>query len=136
LGDADAALVPGYPLDHPDHRWVGELVLSRTSSDIQLGLYVEQPYAAWHWLRLGRLIGLMRAPEPKTTSALVGGVGKLQLNWQRSRACLSCRRRKFAALGAYRSQLKVLRRWPRARIALYEMVRGGESIAWLDGLKK
>ena len=44
-GDADALLVPGWPLAHTDHQWLARLALARARVG-RLLLYVEQPYAA------------------------------------------------------------------------------------------
>jgi LmbE family N-acetylglucosaminyl deacetylase len=130
LTDAGAVLIPGHPLEHVDHDLVTRLALARAAVGTPLGLYVEQPYAAWRALRPPQRGG-RSASRPVDDPA----IAKPELNapdgWRRSRSCLACARRKLVALGAYRSQLVVLRRWPRARIALYEMLAGGEYINWL-----
>ena len=128
LADADLVLVPGAPLQHPDHRLTTDLVLALPHLHERIGLYVEQPYTAW------RLLGpsvLRRAPR----SLLAGREAAVEVpdgdvRWSRSPATVSCYRRKLRALGAYRSQLTVLRRLPRTRVALYELAAGGEHLAW------
>jgi LmbE family N-acetylglucosaminyl deacetylase len=125
--DAGAVLIPGHPLTHPDHELVARLVAGRPRS-APLGLYVEQPYAAWRAWRPPRRPTTRGARDPvgTATSELAPPQG-----WLRSRTCLPCARRKLVALGAYRSQLAVLRRWPRLRIALYELAAGGEFVGWV-----
>lgn len=46
LGTADL-LLPGHPLQHPDHRRVTRLLLRRLPSDRPVRLYLEEPYATW-----------------------------------------------------------------------------------------
>lgn len=93
-------LLPGFPLEHPDHRWLHEL-LERAFPAERRGLYVEQPYAA----ECGEAPG--------------GG-------WRLLRAGLLDQRRKLAACRAYASQLEPLDR-PMQSILRYEIARGGES---------
>ncbi len=93
-------LLPGFPLSHDDHRWVHDLLAGAFEPD-RLGLYAEQPYAAFDG---------GPAPEP----------------WARLRAGLGDRWRKLAACRAYASQHAPLGRitWP---ILRYELRQGGES---------
>ena len=93
-------LLPGFPLEHPDHRWLNELLQPAFPAE-QRGLYVEQPYAS------------ERGDSP--------GPG-----WRFLRAGFGDRRRKLAASGAYESQLGPLDR-PISRILRYEIARGGEA---------
>jgi len=93
-------LLPGFPLEHPDHRWLHGL-LRPTFPTEQQGLYAEQPYAA------------DRGESP--------GPG-----WRSLRAGLGDRRRKLAACRAYASQLGPLER-PLTRMLRYEIARGGEA---------
>ncbi len=114
---ADALLVPGFPLLNDDHRWLSHLVASASPVE-QLGLYVEQPYAAWYWT----------FPEPSTPRAL--GLSA-PVAWKPVHSGRRDRRRKRAATRAYASQVRRLGRWPLLRIALWEAAWGGEPIAWL-----
>lgn len=127
LADADTVLLPGSPLQHPDHLLVARVAADHAPEDLPAGLYLEQPYAAWHWLSRSSTrpwkVGVPPAPP-------VLPAGRGQPHWQRSGACPACRRRKFVAAGAYRSQLRVLRRWPRGRVVAYELLAGGERVAW------
>jgi LmbE family N-acetylglucosaminyl deacetylase len=96
-------LLPGFPLGHPDHRWLHEL-LEPAFPPERRGLYLEQPYAA-----------TSRANPPE--------------GWRRLRAKLGDQRRKLAACRAYASQQEPLGR-PMAVIFRYEIASGGEW-AWL-----
>jgi LmbE family N-acetylglucosaminyl deacetylase len=44
VAGADALLVPGFPLQNPDHRWLAELLERKPTRVLQVGRYVEQPY--------------------------------------------------------------------------------------------
>ena len=98
---APLVLLPGFPLHHPDHRWLREL-LEPAFPPERRGFYVEQPYAA-------------------TAAADPPGDG-----WNRLRATLGDQRRKLAACRAYASQQGPLER-PMASIFRYEITRGGEQ---------
>jgi hypothetical protein len=67
---------------------------------------------------------LPAAPEP------VVALDDVLLRWTRSSAPLESYLRKVRALSAYRSQLRVLRRFPRVRVALSDLLTGGELLAW------
>jgi len=43
LAGADSVLVPGFPLSHPDHAWLAEL-LTGAMGHWRVGRYAEQPY--------------------------------------------------------------------------------------------
>jgi LmbE family N-acetylglucosaminyl deacetylase len=45
VNEAEMLLLPGFPLTHPDHGWVTELVLGRSPENSRIGFYAEQPYA-------------------------------------------------------------------------------------------
>ncbi len=122
LVDADRVLVPGAPLEHPDHRLTTDLVLGLTDLGGSVGWYVEQPYAAWQTLRPGRL---RSGPAALRSTALTRGAASTTVD-----VSLWDRVRKVRALGAYRSQLAVLRRMPRVRVLLSDLLSGGERLAW------
>jgi LmbE family N-acetylglucosaminyl deacetylase len=88
-------LLPGFPLVHPDHRWVHDLL---EGSFGHMGLYAEQPYAAWN-----------------------GGA----TGWQPLRAGLRDRRSKVEAIRVYATQLDLLEQ-PLKPILRYELGHGGE----------
>jgi LmbE family N-acetylglucosaminyl deacetylase len=98
VGSSSVAL-PGFPLVHPDHRWVHGLLEPAFQVE-RRALYVEQPYAA------------MTGADPP-------------VGWRRLRATLRDRRRKLAACRAYASQQEPLEK-PLAPIFRYEIARGGE----------
>jgi LmbE family N-acetylglucosaminyl deacetylase len=124
---ADVVLLPGGPLVHPDHVLVAELTASSLGGGGTAGLYREQPYATWQ--ALGRRGGRpWRTTPPTAPPSFAARWG--QAVWQRSGRCPRCQARKVAAAGAYRSQLAVLRRWPRLRIAAHEALTCGERISW------
>jgi LmbE family N-acetylglucosaminyl deacetylase len=93
-------MLPGFPLGHPDHRWLHEL-LEPAFAPERRGFFLEQPYAA------------MTGADPPE-----GG-------WCRLGATLGDRRRKLAACRSYASQQEPLGR-PLASIFRYEIARGGE----------
>jgi len=93
-------LLPGFPLEHPDHRWLHELLEPAFPAE-RRGLYVEQPYAA------------------EEGGSPAGG-------WRLLRGSLPDQRRKLAACRAYASQLAPLHQ-PLRSILRYEIARGGEA---------
>jgi LmbE family N-acetylglucosaminyl deacetylase len=101
----DLVLVPGFPLRHPDHLRLLQLA-SSWGLPATVALYVEQPYA-WR--------------EPASPN---GGPA-----WAPLRGAVRDRRAKRRALRAYRSQLPMFGKLPLERIALYELRRGGETVA-------
>lgn len=130
VSDADFVLIPGSPLLHPDHLLVSRLVVARLVPARTAALYLEQPYATWQALSRSGGISALRS---RTTPPMAPSVDAGPVEWGRPPSCRRCRVDKLAAMGAYRSQLKVLRRWPRGRIAAYELMAGGERIAWPVG---
>ena len=117
-------LLPGFPLDHRDHRFVTELVLGRLERRPRVGLYVEQPYA---------MIIRREVPVPESpTSTAIGNV-----EWRRLRPGPRAWLAKQRALRAYRTQMlafaRPLSRVP-ALVALHEHHVGGETIGWLERL--
>lgn len=106
LVGADVVLLPGFPLSHPDHRRVTDLLLKQRGSFPRYGLYVEQPYAL-----------STRLSSPPA--------------WERLRADLGDRLSKLRACGAYPSQLPLLGR-PMLRLLRHEIGNGGELVSWVD----
>jgi LmbE family N-acetylglucosaminyl deacetylase len=115
IGDALAAavngsrtvLTPGFPLEHPDHSLVTELVL-RLPSPEEILLYVEQPYVLW--------------TSPSAQAPLSDRV------WQLLAANARDRLVKVRACRAYASQLPLLGDRVLRGIARYEAARGGEAV--------
>jgi LmbE family N-acetylglucosaminyl deacetylase/SAM-dependent methyltransferase len=123
LAGADAVLVPGFPLRHPDHAWLAELSLSLLRHPgVRVGMYAEQPYLDGQgWPSRS---GMSELPP---------------LTWQPLPAVRKDRLAKHAAREAYRSQLARIGRslgrdWPglRRRMDGMEWGMGGELVAWLS----
>jgi len=132
VDQADVVLVPGYPLTHPDHLRLARIALgSRRSWPARLSLYVEQPYAKWRARRRP-----WRVPQVPTQLGV-----EVRGGWTRLESSGRARRLKRSAALAYTSQLPLLSRGgSRAlgrllvyRVALYELLRGGEAVYWIDG---
>jgi LmbE family N-acetylglucosaminyl deacetylase len=119
---ADMVLAPGCPLRHPDHKWLTTLLLERLPVALDLGLYLEQPYAARQRLNEFKL--------PSTSSRFEGAFIPSIVPYGRDQAAIKRR-----AVRSYASQLRPLsRRFPFvvSRLLRYESSRGGETIAWLN----
>ena len=103
VGDDALVLVPGWPLSHPDHAWLAQLLVERLPAE-RLARYAEHPYT------------LREAGTPFAAVDL--GARDRVLKWR--------------AIRAYRSQLpllgmrRTLRRGP-ARLSLAD-----ERVAWPD----
>ena len=104
LDGAGVVLVPGTPLEHPDHAWLHDLLVARLPAT-SIAIYAEQPYT----LRVGG--------SPFEPAAL-GARDRLA---------------KWRALRCYRSQLPLLgmRRGPRRGPLRHAWA--DERIAWPDG---
>lgn len=151
---ADAVLLPGYPLAHPDHALLAASLLSAPPTAARLGLYVEQPYAAWRHLGRGRRSW---ATADLTLTTSVRNLASMVLHTKRGRelqtptvdpavtsaidsepvwAALvargSDRRLKRRALKEYASQFRGFGTHTRPVIALYERGWGGEGLAWIS----
>jgi GlcNAc-PI de-N-acetylase len=124
VSDADAVLVPGFPLTNDDHAWLSRLVVQRTLPCPRIGLYVEQPYRY-----------VVRASKrPGMPNALV--LDGRPLVWTHPAASGVDRRRKRRAILAYRSQMPLLgftqhRLRKLNRMLRHEFLHRGEAIAWL-----
>jgi LmbE family N-acetylglucosaminyl deacetylase len=101
---AEAVLVPGSPLSHPDHVWVNGLLASKLPSRA-LGLYGEQPYT------------LRAAAEP----------------FARATVSARDRIAKWRAIRAYGSQLPLLGMRGSLRRGALRLAWADERIAWPDG---
>lgn len=105
LRDADAVLLPGYPLMHEDHVRVAAIAGALDLAGVPVGAYLEQPYGTWR-------------PPPSPEDG-----------WTPAQAGPRERVAKTRASAAYRSQVKLFTR-PLRRINRYEVARGGELIRW------
>ncbi len=117
--DAETVLVPGFPLEHPDHRWLTRVVLVKGLAGARIGLYAEQPYT-WR-----------KAADP-TVPELIRPLVKGPARWMRLPAQRADRRAKVRAGRTYRSQLPLLGRLALWRIVLYEARSGGEGLALIS----
>jgi LmbE family N-acetylglucosaminyl deacetylase len=138
---ADFVLVPGFPLEHPDHARLTRLVLERIPATSTLGLYVEQPYADMRILGRGysrdtlgpalrialRTRGARRLQQPATMETVSTGLDS-QIDWVAASVSRRERRSKNNALRAYSSQLPQLSNRTLSRVQLYEWCWGGEGI--------
>jgi LmbE family N-acetylglucosaminyl deacetylase len=135
---ADQVLLPGFPLENPDHAWLHELVSGRVSAiPGEAALYVEQHYAtALLWGRSRR--GDHAKPWRRSASDVVrftlsgpGAVraGSMPPGFGGTRPALAAVRAKHRAIGCYRSQLRRIGPLLRPRIALYEVGARGEAVA-------
>jgi LmbE family N-acetylglucosaminyl deacetylase len=110
---ADAVLLPGRPLIHPDHAWLTTLVLARHAAGPSLGAYAELPYDAWKSIRP------LQSEQPFT-----------RLPWIIPEATLGTRLLKWRATRAYESQLRWLGRGREYHRALLRTRIGNERVAW------
>jgi LmbE family N-acetylglucosaminyl deacetylase len=122
VAGADCVLMPGFPLAHPDHAELTQLLLRGKLSG-RLGFYAEQPYLFYE----------RKTVEPAMRAPAIAPILARPLEWQRTRVGRTERRMKSRAVRCYRSQLRQL---GLAHIGLYRMLwhetlQGGEAIAWL-----
>ena len=146
LHEAGAVLLPGFPLLHPDHRWLTRLMLANLDFPAAAYLYVEQPYAMSRFfgstMRVESPIrGITRGlrartrhgspiETPSDIATLISG----NCTWERVSSSVSARMLKNRAIGAYSSQLSKLGHLVRTRLAIYESCWGGEAVASLPSL--
>jgi LmbE family N-acetylglucosaminyl deacetylase len=114
LAGAEAVLVPGRPLVHPDHAWVANLAFARGTAARQLGAYAELPYDAWPNVQHHE------PPQPVVDA-----------RWRACEVSFGDRLLKWRASRAYESQLPWLGRGLGYRRAVCRSRIGGERIAWL-----
>jgi len=119
---ADLVLIPGYPLLHPDHAYLSELLLRKGVSGQRTVLYTEQPYAYTH----------NKSPQTSAVPAAIEAVVGAPIAWTRVRTERAHRQVKLQAVRCYRTQL---RRLGLRTIGLYRMLwreasQGGEAVAW------
>lgn len=114
---ADTVLLPGFPVTHPDHRWLAD-TLARLWRNRSLGLYAEQPYAQ-------RSDGKRRIPDwleeavremPRFENVPVGVTDRFA---------------KWRAIRQYRSQLPLLGMSRNVRRGPGSLARAAEAIAWV-----
>ncbi|HXV58051.1 MAG TPA: PIG-L family deacetylase [Gaiellaceae bacterium] len=151
LSGADSVLLPGFPLAHPDHRWLAELVLAQELPGVRVGLYVEQPYAAWRVIGRGRrewaapeltlrrglanaaaILFRSRAGRALQQPVTPDAVARLcpALSWTATKPSWGALRQKRRAVAAYRSQLAGFGTRTPSVMTVYELGWGGEGLAW------
>ncbi len=141
LDAAALTLVPGYPLVHPDHAWLTQLVARRLPASRTLGLYVEQPYANLTVIGRGYAYRSMFAAAaialrtPRGLALQEPALGDVHaalfdapLEWRAAYANSNHRRAKIESIAAYASQRRWLGRRLLSRICLYEWGWGGEGV--------
>ncbi len=119
LDGADTVLLPGFPLTHPDHAWLME-VLGPDSLRSQVGLYAEQPYTRRQELapRLQESLEHAFGESPSFVAMRVGARDRVA---------------KWRALRAYRSQLPLLGMSRSLRRGPISLAWAAEVIAWPSG---
>ena len=105
LEGADSVLVPGFPLSHPDHAWLAEL-LAGSLGRWRVGRYAEQPYT-------------------RRAAADPGGAG-----FARAPVRLDDRIAKWRAIRCYASQLPLLAMRGSLRRGPHRYAAAREWIAW------
>lgn len=113
----DALLLPGFPLTHPDHEWLGRALVDARMECRRLGLYVEQHYAR-------RVHGEPRVPP--WGEAALGARPDFESVPSRLRDRLT----KWRAIRRYSSQLPLLGMQRSVRRGPHSILRG-ERIAWV-----
>jgi LmbE family N-acetylglucosaminyl deacetylase len=102
LADADVVLTPGWPLVHPDHRYLSTLVVQRTCPG-QVLFYQELPYGAQPLQVIKRSLRGRRAPT------LAHAIGS-DLTWRRTLTNADDFAAKRAAVACYEGELQMLGR--------------------------
>ncbi len=113
----DALLLPGFPLTHPDHEWLGRALVDGRMACRRLGLYVEQPYAR-------RMHG-----EPRVPSWGEDALGTRPI-FETVPSRLRDRLAKWRAIRRYASQLPLLGMHRSLRRGPHTILRS-ERIAWV-----
>jgi LmbE family N-acetylglucosaminyl deacetylase len=106
---ADAVLVPGFPLSHPDHEWLVRVIVERGVVRGRVGFYAEQPYASRT---------TATAAVPTWLSEAVGLAPDFAVATRGPRDLVA----KWRAIRSYRSQLPLL--------AMRGVRRGAHVAAW------
>jgi LmbE family N-acetylglucosaminyl deacetylase len=110
VGEDSLVLLPGFPLSHPDHGWLVDLVAPAFEAT-RVGLYAEQPYT----MRL--------AEAPQRAERLDGAPFALV------EVTLAARIAKWRAIRAYRSQLPLLALRGVSR-GPHRLALASELVAW------
>ncbi len=121
---ADLVLIPGFPLVHPDHACLSELLLRKGLTGRRTVLYAEQPYVFTY----------DKAPSGSAVAPALKSVIAAAPNWTHVRTERAHRQAKLKAVRSYRSQLRHL---GLGTIGLHRMLwreaaKGGEAVAWMS----
>jgi LmbE family N-acetylglucosaminyl deacetylase len=138
LGDADLLLTPGFPLVHPDHRWLTDLIVRRRRElSCRLCFYAEQPYSAGSLLAartgtstMGTVMFLRALAAPERVPAFQPARNEIRVAWKRVASSPGDRVAKLKAILSYRTQLRPLGLTKLAGAQIEELVRKGELIGW------
>jgi LmbE family N-acetylglucosaminyl deacetylase len=114
---AEAALVPGYPLSHPDHAWLVRTLGTGRLGCHRLGLYAEQPYTR------------RDAGGPCVPGWLDEALGG-PLAFGAVRTGVRDRLAKWRAIRCYRSQLPLLAMHRSLRRGPHVLTAATEYVAW------
>jgi LmbE family N-acetylglucosaminyl deacetylase len=114
LDGADTVLLPGYPLSHPDHAWLADVLDGGVLGGRRVGLYAEQPYA-------------LRARVSPTTASR----SAVEARFARSPVGLRDRFAKVRAIRRYTSQLPLLAMRRSLRRGPHRHAASPEWIAWV-----
>jgi LmbE family N-acetylglucosaminyl deacetylase len=120
LDGAETVLLPGFPLNHPDHAWLVRALAGRGLGGGRVGLYAEQPYAR----RAGT------APRaPSWAEDAIGG----RVSFAPVPSGVRERVAKWRAIRAYRTQLPLLAMKGSLRRGPHVWAWTPEQVAWPDG---
>jgi len=114
----DALLLPGFPLSHPDHEWLGRALVGGRMGCRRLGLYVEQPY------------GRSTDGEPSVPPWAEEALGARPVFGSVS-AGVPDRVAKWRAVREYRTQLPLLGMTRSVRRRPHSLLLG-ERVAWIE----
>jgi LmbE family N-acetylglucosaminyl deacetylase len=114
---AQALLLPGFPLTHRDHAWITKLVLGRAPESIPIGFYAEQPYAR----------------SAVFTNGRYESVAGRALQWVSLRGSLAARFTKGRACRAYWSQFRTFGCHLPRRCLVPELFWTDECLSWPKG---
>lgn len=115
---ADAVLIPGSPLTHPDHLWLVRALVAAHLPAGRIGWYAEQPYT--------RRTGV----EPTAPDWLAAELGETP-PFERARASAGARLAKWRAIREYRSQLPLLGMRRSLRRGPLSLAWIAEAVAWM-----
>ncbi len=102
LADAEAVVMPGWPLAHPDHEFTTKLALDRLDGNVPVLFYAEQPYSTRPRYLAAYLAGRTPAPlEHVVGSGLVWNTIHLDATMRATKSqAVSCYGGELKAIGA------------------------------------